>query len=368
MLTVLNRYILRALLFNYVIALAAMMSLYIVLDMFVNLDEFTEQEGVPLLEIIQNIASYYAANLFLYFSQLSGAITLFACSATLARMRKANELTAVLASGVSLYRIAAPVIAFGLATTGLLVLDTEWAIPAVAPKLARDHDDADGKRAYAVHFLSDRNGALLSAVRFDPLKRDLHQLLIMFRDAEGNFTGILEADRATWEPPDLIRESGRWSLQRGKLMDRTFVDSAGIGPQRQKAMSYPQYYESDLSPDAIELRQSESWIRFLSLSQLRELEQRTSAHASIAPVRHARHVTPILSLVMLLLGLPFFLNRSPANILSDAGKCMVVCGSCYVMSIIAQSLRFDTLSALPVWTPVFVFGTLAIVLLDRIRT
>ena len=151
-------------------------------------------------------------------------------------------------------------------------------------------------------------------------------------------------------------------------MDRTFSADAGIGPQRQKTIRYPRYYESDLSPDAIELRQSESWIRFLSLAQLRELEQRTGEHASIAPVRHARHVTPILSLVMLLLGLPFFLNRSPANILSDAGKCMVVCGSCYAMSIIAQSLRSESLSALPVWTPVFVFGTLAVVMLDRIRT
>ena len=140
MLTILDRYILRALLINYGIALAVMVSLYVVLDLFVNMDEFTEQ-GYALPTVIRNIVDYYAPNLLLYFAQLSGVITLFACLASLARMRKFNELTAVLASGVSLHRVAAPIITFGLVSTALLVIDSEWLIPAVAHRLARDRDD-----------------------------------------------------------------------------------------------------------------------------------------------------------------------------------------------------------------------------------
>ena len=165
--SILDRYILRMLLVNYVIAIGVMVSLYVVLDMFVNMDEFTEQ-GYPLLTVIKNIASFYWPNLFLYFAQLSGAITLFACLASLARLRKLNEITAVLASGVSLYRVAAPVIAFGIVTTAISVANTEWLIPSVAHKLSRDHDDADGRRAYQVLFLRDRHGALLSAQQFHP--------------------------------------------------------------------------------------------------------------------------------------------------------------------------------------------------------
>ena len=128
MLSVIDRYILRSLVANYVIALASMLSLYVVLDMFVNMDEFTEQ-GYPIPTVIQNIISYYWPSLFLYFAQLSGIITLFAGMATIARMRKLNEITAVLASGVSLYRVAAPIVVFGMITTSLLVVDTEWLIP-----------------------------------------------------------------------------------------------------------------------------------------------------------------------------------------------------------------------------------------------
>ena len=71
---------------------------------------------------------------------------------------------------------------------------------------------------------------------------------------------------------------------------------------------------------------------------------------------------------MLLLGLPFFLDRSPASILSDASKAMLVCGLCYVVTFCTQNLRPDSLSALPSWIPIFIFATVAVVLLDRLRT
>ncbi len=62
MLTILDRYILRALLINYGIALAVMVSLYVVLDLFVNMDEFTEgDQGVA--EVAADVIGYYATNL-----------------------------------------------------------------------------------------------------------------------------------------------------------------------------------------------------------------------------------------------------------------------------------------------------------------
>ena len=113
MFSTIDRYLLRALLVNYVIGLAVMMSLYVVLDLFVNMDEFMER-GYPAWRVLWNMVDYYTPNLLLYFSQLSSVITLFACLATLAKLRRFNELTAMLASGVSLYRLARPVLAFGV--------------------------------------------------------------------------------------------------------------------------------------------------------------------------------------------------------------------------------------------------------------
>jgi lipopolysaccharide export system permease protein len=362
MLSVIDRYILRSLVVNYAIALAIMVSLYIALDLFVNMDEFTES-GHPTLTVAKHIVGYYWPNVFLYFAQLSGAITLFSCLATLARMRRQNELTAMLASGVSLYRAARPILAFGIITSGLMVVDTEWVIPSMAHLLARDHDDADGSRAYEVLFLRDRDDALLSARRFHPGTQDLNRLLVLKRDVNGALVQTLEADRATWNP------LGFWSLDRARKVTRVRRDDTGLGPRGATEVAYPTVYESDLSPQTIQLRQSEGWIGYLGLAELTRLAERSGPHASIvAQTIHARRTAPIVSIILLLLGLPFFLDRSPANVLSDAGKCIVLCGLCYVSTFVVQSLRSDTSSALPAWLPIFVFGTLAVVLVDRIRT
>ena len=56
------------------------------------------------------------------------------------------------------------------------------------------------------------------------------------------------------------------------------------------------------------------------------------------------------------------------TMLNDAGKCLVVCGLCYVTTFIAQSVQSSSASALPAWIPIFIFGTVAVVLIDRIRT
>lgn len=366
--TVLDRYLLRSLLVNYGIGLGVMLSLYVVLDMFVNLDEFTETNPGVLAAIL-NMADYYTPNLFLYFSQLSGVITLFACTAVLARMRKLNELTAFLASGISLFRIARPIIVFAVIATVFLTLDTELVIPSVAHKLARKRDDIAGQAAYEVLFMRDRGGALVSAARFDPKSSELERMLVLVRDEDGSVVQTLEADRAHWVAPDETRWSGHWALERGRLTTRAAADRSSLGPRQQQEVSYPQVYESDLDPKSIQMRQAGGWVRFLSLGQLDELEKSgTADRTSIKQTRHARIVSPIVSLLLVLLGLPFFLDRSPGNMLSDAGRCMLVCGLCYIIAFMSQSVRLETELALAAWLPIFLFGPAAIILLDRVKT
>jgi lipopolysaccharide export system permease protein len=364
----LDRYIFRSLLLNYLIGVGVMLSLYVVLDMFVNMDEFLEVD-LPLPKLIAAMGEYYGPNLLLYFAQLSGVITLFACGAVLARMRKLHEMTAILASGVSLYRVARPVLVFAVLITGLLVIDTEVIIPRLAHRLARDHDDVAGGRAYEVLFQQDRKGALLSAGRFHPRDKHLERLLVIFPAEDGTVMSTLEADRAVWEPNEKGIPGGRWRLERGRMIRRALAPEGALGPRESQEITYPSIYESDLDPAAIQTRQAGGWVRFLSLTQLKQLEKAQSADVrEIMQTRHVRIAAPIISLLLVLLGVPFFLDRSPGNVLSDAGKCMLVCGLCYVAAFLSQSMRLGTNSALPIWIPIFIFGPLAIVLLDRVRT
>jgi hypothetical protein len=220
-----------------------------------------------------------------------------------------------------------------------------------------------------VLFLADRDGALLSAGRFEPDTGGLRSLLVMVRDESGAVAQIVEADGATWVPPTEGQPGGLWRLERGRSTTRVTQHAGAIGPRGSQVVGFPEVYPSNLGPKEIEVRQAEGWIRFLSFSQLRELSVTATAdQTTIMRTRHSRVVTLIMSMLFLLLGLPFFLDRSPANIVLDAAKCMTVCGLCYVVTFIAQSIRMESASAFIAWIPILVFGPLAMVLFDRVRT
>lgn len=366
--TTLDRYILRTLVVNYLIALAVMLSLYTVLDLFFNIDEFTETND-SLLSVMGNIASYYGAHSFLYFSQLSGVITLFACMATLARMRRANELTAVLASGVSLYRVAVPVVAFGLGTSLFWYADTEVLKPRVGHLLSRSHDDASGSRSRGVWFVNDGPSSLLSAIQFFPAERRLEKLLVLHRDEQGAVVRVTEADEATWEAIPGHPVGGVWRLS-GGVESRRMPAAGGLGPQERIESAAIDRYESRLNPMSLETRQFEQWLDHSSSSQLSEVTEREPALAGkIRRVKHGRFATPLVHMLLLLLGLPFFLSRAPANIINDAGKCLVVCGACYLLAYSGEHfVKTATYSAFPAWLPLIVFAPVAVVLIDRVRT
>ncbi len=366
----LDRYILKGLLVNYLIAIGVMMSLYIVLDLFFNMDEFTENVG-GTTQILLDIASFYGNRVFLYFSQLSGVITLFACLITVSRMRQQNELTAVLASGVSLYRIAAPVLGFAIATTALWWVNTEVFIPSIAHKLARRHDDARGLKTFGVYFLQDRDNALLCAQKYVPGEEILKRVLILKRDKNGSFESWIQAEQGTWKAPVPGVSPGGWQLDRGLECKRSAEPKDTLAPEGAFKQELIDFYASNLDPQTIELRQSTSWIRFLSSKNLDQLSHTLDGHMlqQVHNAKHTRVTTPIISLLMLALGLPFVLDRIPAGVLAAGGKSLLLCGTCFLAMFLTQNLSSEgNLSALPAWIPVMVFTPISVVLFDRMRT
>ena len=367
--TLLDRYILRRLAINYVLALAIMMSLYIVLDLFFNMDEFTEH-GQPVFDVLWTIAGYYGINMFLYFAQLSGAITLFACMITLARLRKLNELTAMLASGVSLYRVAAPVLGFGVLTTALWYVDVEIIVPSLAPQLSRPHDDAAGTGTYGVWFLNDHDNALLSARQFLPHSGELRHMLVLERDSRGHIAGVIEADRAVWEARPGHPAGGLWALEGGRHWTPTASSGTRFGPEQRMGEESIRYYESTLTPGDIEARQSTQWTKLLSSAQLLDLLHRGHVDAEVLQqAMHARFAGPLVNILMLLLGIPIILSRDPSTVSNDSARCLALAGACFLAAFVGQSQVWSgPLSALPAWIPLIIFTPVAVVLFDRLKT
>ena len=80
---------------------------------------------------------------------------------------------------------------------------------------------------------------------------------------------------------------------------------------------------------------------------------------------HIRVANPINNLVMLLLGLPFILSRL-RNIKASAFLCLAVVGAFYVFVYFCRYL--DIPPVWSAWLPTLVFGPVAVVMLDSIKT
>ena len=59
---ILDRYIVRNFLTGYVISFCVLIGLRIIIDLFVNLDEFTEHADLGTFAVIKNILIFYGLN------------------------------------------------------------------------------------------------------------------------------------------------------------------------------------------------------------------------------------------------------------------------------------------------------------------
>lgn len=364
----LDRYILKSFIVNYIFAMTILIGLYVVLDLFVNLDEFTSLRSNSVWDTVGRIIDFYGHNLFLYFAQLAGVITVVAACFTLGRLHRSNELTAILSAGASLYRVATPILLAGLAMNCLWFADQEFVIPSMAQKLARKHGDLEGTKSFSVYFLPDRaNGnALLSAARFNPAAMQMRGVVILKRDDHNRMTEVIQADQARWDP-----ERGTWHFENG------FSTTLAAGDVESNLATLGHHvvteYKSSLTPREMALQQSAQWTQFLSLVELNRLQNYFSAAgvAEFVRMKHARLTTVFMNMTLLCIGISFFLSRERPSIIVLGGKCLLACGLCYAATFLCNTVEitgFNIDPALPPWLPFIVFAPIAVVLLEGIKT
>lgn len=366
----LDRYILRSFLHSYVLSLCVLISLYVVLDLFVNFDEFSESKK-PVLQVIYDIFDYYVFNVPMYFAQLSGVITAFAACTTLARLQRQNEITAILASGTSLYRVALPVVLASLIMNGLLVLDQEVLLPSVAPKLARERDDVEGARSYGIWCVRDGDNRLISAQQFAPKQERIRGLIVVELNRQGNrparLGDVITATKARWDA-----QRHGWILEeRGTRIKVADAVAGGITSEAPVQKVPEEFYPCTLTPEELLARQKAQWVRFLSVRQLNDLQRQAEVNpVEIAQIKHGRFTLPINNMILLLLGMVFFMSRVPESVLTQGAKSLGMCALAFLVSFVGQQMVGSSSfsPALPAWLPIFLFGPVAALLLDRVKT
>ncbi len=365
---ILDRYIAKNFLVGYVIAFSVLIGLRVIIELFVNLDEFAELTDRGAWAVVWHVVTFYAMRITLYFRDIAGMITVVAAAFSLGKMVRANELVAIIASGVSAKRIVGPILILAIFFTGLAIANQEFLIPAISDKLVRDADDVAGEESYPVWFITDGNGSLISARRYYVKTRKLdHPTFILRQRIEGTprweVTGSISAEAAV-----NVDGGEQWELINGRFASATDLDV--------EVQPVTTYRTVDLLPRDIPVRHKSGFDALLSSHQLTILaaqKTKTEDMARLISQKHFRITDPLISLTMLMVSLPVLICRDPKTMKSAVIVSFALTGACFVTTfackMLATEVVFDRI--MPEfwpWVPLFIFLPIAIIELDSMRT
>jgi lipopolysaccharide export system permease protein len=376
---ILDRYVITTFLKNYLLSFFVLVGLYIVLDMVMNFDELVEPqnkggtEGVQsLFTLTAGIIDFYFHQMFLFFIHLSGVIPVVAAAFTLIRLSRNNELTAVMAAGIPLLRIAAPIIIASVILNGLLIVDQELIVPRMIPQLVRQHDELHdtARKQFMIEAMRDGSHGLFNASRYHPEIEGkppwIEILSALSRDEHFQPKGLLTADRADWDPA-----MQQWNLTNGRM-------KTGLGKDDIPNIQLWTVYKSSIDPEEITLHRSSDTVELLSTERINQLLQREESYGTIDlnRIKHARFTQPLINIILLLLALPWVLSRDPNRLKVSLMYCGLIIGACLATMFLAQQIAgqppnadwSNTWPALMAWMPIFIFLPIAIFMLDRVHT
>jgi lipopolysaccharide export system permease protein len=365
--TLYDRVLVRSYLKAYAVVLVSLLSLYIVVDLFTNVDEFTNSRH-GLIRVLQRIGVYYAYRITNIFDKLCEAIVMLAAMFTVAWMQRSNELAPLLSAGVSTRRVVRPVLLSAFVMLGLSMLNQELIIPRVSDVLLTERDDPSADKAVMVHGAQEPNEIHLSgrlALRKYKMVQEM-SCMIPASASQSETDLYIRAKAAFYKAPgEGPGGAGGWML--------TEAEPRGLPPSAVlDVLETGKYFLHTQQVDFERLTRSRTWFVFASTYQLlAELNRPDSTRlASMAVLFHSRITRPVLGFLLVLMGLSVILRDQNRNVFISAGLCLVICALFFAAGIASKNLG-DSEYLSPImaaWLPVLFFGPLGFVLFDAIQT
>ena len=370
-----DRYIIRQFLINFAILLVVVMTLFVVMDFIVNQDEFLEagrlradELGGVLPATLYSIVDYYGPLLILAFVFFVGPLTAAAMGFTLMSFERNRELVALTAAGMSLYRVAAPILVTGFALSALILPIQELVIPPLADKISRGPAQVKHRtfKSFAVTFARDNHGNLLTAGRFNPDEQSLEDVSLLLRNERGLAYGKILADAAVWD-----ESGGAWRFPgSGYRVDIRDDQEARDAPLEPVPVSS---YATELSPVVLTVRRATLYARLLSMDWLQRMRNSevlsASQQANITRILWSRFSLVVVHALVLTIAVPFFLVLRPGSMLMQGVKSSAMALTAWGVSLVI--LQISPVGVNPVtvaWLPVVLLLPVSVGLLQLVRS
>lgn len=374
----LDRYLLRQFLQIFVICFLSLMGLYLVIDLFGHLDNFSQQaerEG----SLLRVIVTYYGYQSIGFFDRTSGILAMISAMFTVTWLQRHQEMTAMLAAGISKFRIIRPLILAAVVVSLLGVASRELLIPKIRDELTRSTKDLGGTSAQALEArLDGRTNILIGGEQSIAAERKILRPAFILPRSLKQYGNQLVAKEAVYMAATEFHPAGYLMLgvsTPGRIDQRDSLQLHGSDIVM-TSKSHPwldvgqAFVVSDLSFKM--LSNGSAWRSYASTGELiSELNRpSTDLGADVRVAVHSRMVQPLTDTTLLMLGLPLMFSRRQRNVFLSIGVCLAVAIAFTLATVACQSLGGISLlrPTLAAWLPIMVFLPVAVGMSHTLRT
>jgi lipopolysaccharide export system permease protein len=366
----LDRYLLRELLVPLAYCLGGFLIFYVAFDLIFEINRF--QEGHLL---VLDVAEYYIVTLpEILADQVIPVSLLLACLYALTHHSRHNELTAMRAAGVSLWRLSLPYLGVGVVCgLGIFALNELW-VPRAADKSKdilerRKNPGQDRNWTGRLNFHNEADRRHWIIARFNRVTSELIGPVVTWESPDGSSHGIFAKSG--------IYTNGHWRFCNVEKSDRAAGDEfALLATNSFLDISLPETpasIKTEIKVSALTPTEAAKGPQ-LSIRELRtylrwhprlDREKRWSLLTQL----QGRIAAPFTCLAVVLIALPFGARSGRHNVFVGVAGSIFICFAYFILQKISFGL--GVAGYLPpiaaAWLPNILFGGAGIALMSRMR-
>jgi lipopolysaccharide export system permease protein len=372
----LDRYLLRELLIPLGFCLCGFLLLWVSFDLCVTLGDFQKRGSTA-----SDIAQYYLVLMPGFMVMVLPIALLLSLLYTLTNHARHNEITAIRAAGVGMWRLSLPYLAVGfVASLGLMAINEFWepdsdeTATAIRERhLAPALRTAGKKEVYNLCFDNARDGRIWRIGVYNSETGEMIQPIVSWTGQTGARTWQLKADRA-------VPIKGVWTFYNARAFRQTTNSDLPPVPLLQtNVLALPDLTET---PEEInsEIRISNSLsvhaarkadvpiVELLHYLRLHPNPSRSDACWLYTKLQ-GRFASPWTCLVVVVIAIPFGAAAGRRNVYVGVASSIVICFVYFVLQQVGLAL--GTSGALPpwlaAWFPNLSFGLTGLWLTSNVR-
>jgi lipopolysaccharide export system permease protein len=337
-------------------------SFFIFIDMFGRLEDILKHhvEWTVLLQ-------YYAAFLPMIFVWTAPIAALLSTLYVLGDLSRYNEIVALKASGLNIWRLALPFFYMGLFISIATLAINDKVVPRAnfisttikEDRLDKEKDDTEEKIVENITLFGTHN-RLIVVRQFYPRRNLLKEISILEQDENERVSSKTQAKEARWV-------NNRW-----EFYDCDYYEFAS---DTENTAPEPKSYKKmliDIEEKPKDFLKRENTAAFMSYRELRGYIKRLSgSNAKIVQKLlvelHYKISFPFVSLVIIFLGIPLALSAQGRGKVASIGLCVIIAFFYYAVGQLSIILGKD--GAMPpfcsAWFANILFSSVALMLMRR---